>query len=107
MELGATICLPKNPQCLLCPVSPVCRRASNGRQSELPVKIVSRKSVRETRVLFWIERSGSCWFGSARPHSRLMPGFWELPERTQLPGSSRVGSWGSFRHGITSHNYTL
>ena len=39
MELGATVCLPSNPQCLVCPVSVFCRARQSGRQNDLPVKI--------------------------------------------------------------------
>ena len=37
--------------------------------------------------------------------SRLMPGFWELPERAQLPAMAAGRKVGSFQHGITFHNY--
>ena len=32
MELGATICLPRNPQCLLCPVADTCEARASGTQ---------------------------------------------------------------------------
>lgn len=38
MELGATVCKPKNPDCELCPVVFKCWAKENGKQSELPVK---------------------------------------------------------------------
>lgn len=105
MELGATVCLPKKPQCLICPVAELCQARQNGRQHELPVKIGAQKQVYEERLLFWIEREGEllCW---QRPHnSRLMPGFWELPERDQLPDLPAGPKLGSFHHGITFHKY--
>ncbi len=105
MELGATICLPSNPQCLLCPVSHLCRARESGRQNELPVKIVVRKSVQEERIVFWIERKGKLLVWQRPPTSRLMPGFWELPERTQLSDVAQGRQLGSFRHGITFHTY--
>lgn len=36
MELGATICLPKSPRCLLCPIQSVCKAKQTGRISEYP-----------------------------------------------------------------------
>lgn len=105
MELGATICLPTNPQCLLCPVSGLCRARRNGRQDELPVKMGPQRAVRETRVLFWIEHEGRLLAWQRPANSRLMPGFWELPEREQLPQACTGAQIGSFRHGITFHNY--
>ncbi len=105
MELGATLCLPKNPQCLLCPVSSVCEARRKGREKDLPVKIAAQRSAREERVLFWIERSGKVLAWQRPPESRLMPGFWELPERDQLPEAATGRKLGSFRHGITFHTY--
>lgn len=105
MELGATVCLPKNPQCLLCPVTALCGARQSGTPNELPVKIVNQKSVEETRVLFWIEHQDHLLLWQRAPDSRLMPGFWELPEATQLPEACAHRKIGSFRHGITFHNY--
>ena len=39
MELGATICLPRDPLCLLCPVSSDCKARIEGKQAQLPVKL--------------------------------------------------------------------
>lgn len=105
MELGATICLPRNPQCLICPVAAVCRAQQMGTQHALPVKIVSKKSVEEKRVVFWVERDHRLLVWQRPAESRLMPGFWELPEATQLPDVIAGRTLGSFRHGITFHNY--
>jgi A/G-specific adenine glycosylase len=105
MELGATVCLPRDPQCLLCPVSRFCGARAAGHQNELPVKIAPQKSVNEHRTLFWIEQRGEILLWQRPSHSRLMPGFWELPERAHLAGIEAGQTLGSFRHSITFHNY--
>ena len=105
MELGATICLPKNPQCLLCPVAQQCGARELGWQTEFPVKLSKAKNVEEERSVFWIERDGMLLVWQRAPDSRLMPGFWELPERLQLPKAVLGDTLGEFRHGITVHNY--
>lgn len=105
MELGATICLPKDPKCLLCPVPPLCGARGHGHQNELPVKIVEQKSVEEHRTVFWIECDGAILLWQRAPDSRLMPGFWELPERDQLNEVDVTRRLGSFRHTITFHRY--
>jgi A/G-specific adenine glycosylase len=107
MELGATVCLPSNPQCLVCPVFDLCRARQSGRQNDLPVKIIAKKSVREKRIVFWIERQGRVLVWQRPPTSRLMPGFWELPEPRQLPNVATGRRLGSFRHGITFHTYVF
>lgn len=104
MELGATVCLPRNPQCLICPVSDRCAARHSGTQNELPVKTAPRKSVPERRLLFWIEREGELLAWQRPADSRLMPGFWELPEPAQLPDLPPRQRLGTFRHSITFHN---
>ncbi len=105
MELGATVCLPKAPQCLVCPVSRHCRAAQTGRQREFPIKLTRPKTAEEERLLFWIERAGYLLLWQRPPDSRLMPGFWELPEAAQLPAVESGRELGAFRHGITFHKY--
>ncbi len=105
MELGATVCLPRNPQCLVCPVANLCRARQTGRQNEFPVKTKGKKTAEEIRVLFWAERNESLLLWQRPAHSRLMPGFWELPEREQLPTAEPSSVLAEFSHGITFHNY--
>ncbi|MGA7409814.1 MAG: A/G-specific adenine glycosylase [Bryobacteraceae bacterium] len=105
MELGATVCLPKNPQCLVCPVSEVCLARAAGSQSNLPVKKKAQKSVYEERTLYWITRGPDVLLWQRPASAKLMPGFWELPEGEQLPQAGSGVEKGSFRHGITFHDY--
>ena len=105
MELGATVCLPKKPQCLLCPLARFCRARQMGRQEALPIKLAPQKNVSETRQLFWAESAGHLLLWQRPDTSRLMPGFWELPESLQLAECTVLEKLGSFRHGITFHNY--
>ena len=55
--------------------------------------------------MFWIEKAGQLLLWQRPESSRLMPGFWELPERSELPGAAAGESFGSFKHGITFRNY--
>src|SRR6202795_728471 len=48
MELGATICTPRSPQCLLCPVGKFCRARKLGIQELIPEKRKKRTTVEET-----------------------------------------------------------
>lgn len=107
MELGATVCLPKNPQCLLCPVARHCIAARDGIAAELPVKIVEKRSVKQQRTVYWIERDGAILVWQRPADARLMPGFWELPEAEQLPTVEAGAPLGSFKHGITIYDYNF
>ena len=105
MELGATVCLPKKPLCLICPVASLCQARQAGAQESLPVKIKPRRSVEQTRVLLWIEDDGKLLLWQRPASARLMPGFWELPEPEHIPGAQIGTMLGRFQHGITFHNY--
>jgi A/G-specific adenine glycosylase len=105
MELGATVCLPKKPLCLLCPVSGICKARQAGIQETLPVKIKPRRSIEATRTVLWIENDGKLLLWQRPPSVRLMPGFWELPEPEHIPNAQVGAALGHFGHAITIHNY--
>ena len=86
MEFGATLCLPKNPHCLAVSGGEVCRARELGATDQFPAPKVKAKNKQIERSLFWIERRGKVLAWQRPAHARLMPGFWELPEREQLPG---------------------
>ena len=44
MELGALVCPPQNPRCLLCPLADLCQAALNGTQSERPVRTPRKRT---------------------------------------------------------------
>jgi A/G-specific adenine glycosylase len=107
MELGATVCLPRRPQCQQCPVARFCDASATGRQQELPVKrgkpALQQLSVR----LALVERRGALLMRLRPTEESLMPGFWELPTAENLPGWKETAILGSFRHTITHHHYTI
>jgi A/G-specific adenine glycosylase len=101
MELGATICTPRDPLCGHCPLSRACQARREGRQSELPARRKKPEPVQLTRTLLVIRRRGRIVLA---PSSRVQ-GFWDLPEpfHTASPGPIA----GSFRHTITHRHYTF
>jgi A/G-specific adenine glycosylase len=107
MELGATVCLPQKPHCLLCPVGKMCQAQETGAQNEFPVRKIRAKNKEIERRLFWIERSGKVLAWQRPADARLMAGFWELPEKEHLPEVAPARELGAFRHGITVHNYRI
>ena len=105
MELGATVCLPRNPQCLVCPINGLCAAKAAGAQQDLPVKSKAVRTLEEHRTVFWIEQQGRVLLWQRDAASRLMPGFWELPEAEQIGQPDVIATLGSFRHSITFHSY--
>ena len=107
MELGATVCLPREPRCMQCPVARFCQAYQTGRQRELPVKRRKASALRlEMRVAI-VEKSGAVLLRQRPSGASLMPGFWELPAPEDLPGWRAAKIAGTFRHTITHHLYTI
>jgi A/G-specific adenine glycosylase len=107
MELGATICLPRSPLCLLCPVAEECRARALGTQAELPVKLkrIEPKWIQATLLV--IERAGKILLWRRKADAKRLGGFWELPSLEEAPGAALGEELGEFRHSITNHNYTF
>lgn len=78
MELGATLCTPKRPQCLICPVREACRAHAAGRAESLPRK-AKRTAVRPLRALAVAVERRDALLAVRRPARGLMAGLWELP----------------------------
>jgi A/G-specific adenine glycosylase len=79
MDLGATVCVPRNPQCLLCPVNDICAARNQGRPQDFPVK--SRKLKRTAQSLWLLHaqsEGGSVWL-EKRPQSGIWAGLYCLP----------------------------
>lgn len=111
MELGATVCLPKNPQCLLCPWRDGCEARARGIEAQLPVKLKKRDPVKLSITALIVEKptpQGPAILLRQRDaaESRLA-GFWELPEERHLPQATKGERLGEFRHTITRHDYTV
>ena len=105
MELGATVCVTRSPQCLLCPVSQECAARAVGVQSQLPVKLRRTVPAFIESTLAMVERRGTLLLWLRPPDSRRMAGFWELPLQDELPGFTPQAALGAFRHSITHHRY--
>ncbi|MFN3323075.1 MAG: A/G-specific adenine glycosylase [Bryobacteraceae bacterium] len=107
MELGALICLPRGPKCQECPIARSCEARKLGLQHQLPVKLRRTAPVSIERTLLIVERNGRLLLWQRAAGASRMAGFWELPEREQLPEAEPIALLGSFRHSITHHNYTF
>src|SRR5580692_2181365 len=100
MELGATVCLPRQPQCLLCPVSDLC--ATRG-ELHKPGK-GTHQTKREIHYALAC-RNGSIFLVQRPKTAALMPGMWELPE---TGGANRTNAtWLTLRHSITVTDYVV
>jgi A/G-specific adenine glycosylase len=82
MELGATLCSPAAPRCLVCPLAAHCTAARTGRQDELPI-VAARKKESELPVLsraaLWMTDGARVVLARRAPEG-LFGGLWELPQ---------------------------
>ncbi|MHC0039096.1 A/G-specific adenine glycosylase [Pseudoneobacillus sp. C159] len=79
MELGALICTPTSPSCLLCPVREHCNAFETGTQTDLPVKTKKTK-VKDVKIVAGIltDENGRILIHK-RPESGLLANLWEFP----------------------------
>lgn len=119
MELGATLCRPRNPQCLLCPLMDTCK----GRQEaeKYPLQRPRRQQERVKKVAAVIQQAGRALFFRRPEDAELMAGLWELPwvpagddQEIEAALVARYGgewslgaSHGSVRHSITHRALTI
>ncbi len=79
MDLGATICTPKKPSCVLCPVQDFCQAFRLGIQTEIPVS-QQRKPLSHRHTAVAIVVRGNQVLITKRAERGLLGGLWGLPE---------------------------
>ena len=79
MELGALVCTPTSPGCLLCPLQQHCEAYNEGKQDQLPVKAKKKKAVPKTMAAFLIQNKKNEYLIEKRPEKGLLAGLWQFP----------------------------
>jgi len=89
MELGATVCTPRSPECARCPVAAGCQARATARTAEIParsprrarrvLRVACARIFREGRVLLVKQRTG------------LLAGTWGLPASELPPDEASAG----------------
>jgi A/G-specific adenine glycosylase len=88
MELGATVCTPREPRCLICPARDVCAARARGLEHELP-RLKAKKApipVRRAALVLHVtdETAGPAILLARRRQGGLFGGLWEPPS-IELP----------------------
>jgi A/G-specific adenine glycosylase len=78
MELGATVCRPQSPTCLVCPVNQFCEAFNTGRQVEFPRRLKT-EPVPEHYIATGVIYKASEVLIIQRPLDGLLGGLWEFP----------------------------
>lgn len=78
MDLGSTICLPKNPKCLLCPLIQICEARKKGVQELRPILKPKKKTPQYIDVAVVVLRRDEVLLNQ-RPADGLLANMWEFP----------------------------
>ncbi len=116
MDLGSGICTPRNPKCLLCPISGMCAAQAAGDMERFPVKAAKKQKPIRRAISFWLEHDGHLLL-ERRPDKGLlggMPGLfstpWEerdtFPEKTEWADHAPATSAWSVGNTIAKHTFT-
>ena len=98
MELGATVCTPKSPRCLLCPLITWC--ATRGSAVSKPQPPRQRKRLQYALV----QQDNSIMLVQRPADAKRMAGMWELPEVSAPMTKEPLAT---FRHSITNTDYSI
>jgi A/G-specific adenine glycosylase len=100
MELGARVCLPRNPACGACPLRRHCRALAERLVDQLPEGRARRPPLAVTVAAALVERDGRILL-VRRPQGRLLGGLWELPQTSlESHGLADLADELKSRHGL-------
>jgi A/G-specific adenine glycosylase len=79
MDLGAVLCTPRRPRCVLCPWRADCAAAAAGIADSLPARAEKPERPLRYGVAFWLVRDDGAVMLRRRPEKGLLGGMIELP----------------------------
>lgn len=92
MDLGATLCTPRNPRCTACPMAQTCVAFRENRVDQLPAK-KPRAAVPERETLMLLLRHGDEVWLEKRPPIGIWGGLWSLPELAIDQTERSIQTW--------------
>jgi A/G-specific adenine glycosylase len=98
MELGALVCLPREPKCLACPVIGFC--ATRGAHASAEKEIRKREMI----AYNFVRVDDRIQLVQRPKDASLMPGMWELPQLTAVNGDKPATR---FKHSILNTDYDV
>lgn len=78
MDLGATVCTPRNPRCDVCPLASACAAYAAGNPDAYPVKPAKKTKPRRRGIAYWLESEGTVLL-VRRPDKGMLGGMRALP----------------------------
>jgi A/G-specific adenine glycosylase len=105
MELGATVCTPRAPMCLTCPVVKLCATRGEIASTSNALRQQKREIYYALDFRSGNRRNGEVFLVQRPRDTRLMAGMWELPE-IPYPHDHAKPAF-TLRHSITTTDYTV
>ena len=110
MELGAMVCTPRSPQCLICPVREHCEAFAAGVQETIPPPRKAKETPLLRRVTFCVRR-GEQWLIEQRPPRGRWAGMWQFVTVNgsgDVPvGVGTLQRLGQIKHALTHRRYVF
>lgn len=106
MDLGATVCTPKKPLCLYCPMQQHCQAFAQNRVLEFPQKASSKPTHTRQATVWVIEQDGQ-WLWLQRPNTGLWGGLWCLPITEDATSFVDAKPLGLIKHTFTHFTWLL
>ncbi len=115
MDLGATICTPRNPACGICPWRDPCAARLAGTAVELPKKTPKKKTPTRFGIAYVARRADGAWLLETRPETGLLGGMLGWPgsdwSETPEPAPPLDANWKTLeaeaRHTFTHFHLRL
>jgi A/G-specific adenine glycosylase len=85
MDLGATVCTPRKPKCILCPVAEHCEARRLGIAEDLPAKAAKAERPTRRAMAFWATDGDGAVLLRRRPERGLLGGMMEVPSSDWAP----------------------
>jgi A/G-specific adenine glycosylase len=98
MDLGATICTPKNPKCMICPVVAGCQARIMGVAEILPRRKEKLPRPRRAGYVYWITNSRGDVLFERREEKGLLGGMIGLPTSDWISRDSNAKKWPAIGH---------
>lgn len=104
MDLGATLCRPRKPDCPACPLAPDCAAFARGNPEAYPAAKARRARPHRHGIAWWIERDDALWL-VRRPERGMLGGMAALPGAEWGDTPPSVPTIATVAHGFT--HFTL
>lgn len=116
MDLGATICTPRNPTCGICPWINACQARTTGIAADLPRKLPKKAKPTRVGIAYLARRQDGAWLLETRPDKGLLGGMlgwpgteWSIDAQAEAPPCPAIWSdpGGEVRHTFTHFHLKL